>query len=456
MNKRRGAAAECEPDLDALDFAPAILRAQGQSPSPLPRSILHILLALAGIMLIWATFGRLDIVAVAQGKLVPASFVKIVQPAEPGIVREILVGEGEAVAAGQVLMRMDARIAEADRRIIENDLELRALQLRRIDAELSGVAPGRKAGDTPTLFAEMQAQYRARRQAYIDTLENERAVLAKSRADLKAALEVGAKLERTAPIYREQAESWNRLAREGFAGRLLALERQRAHIEVEQDLRAQTHAVDSLRALVLQSEKRIAQIDSGYRQQLQTERLEAASQYLKLQQERDKQQHRHGLLELKAPQAGVVKDLATHTPGTVVAPGTILLTLVPQNEPLQAEVWVSNIDAGFVRPQQPVKMKLQAYPFQQYGTLDGIVRQISADATDGRDHAGGNNGARGEFLQYRALIDLKSAHVERNGQSFRPLPGMQVDAEIHLGTRGIWAYLLSPMQRVAQEAGRER
>ena len=444
-------------EAEALDFAPAILQAQQRPPSPLPRLVLRSLLALAAVMLVWAIFGRLDIVAVAQGKLVPESFVKIVQPSDPGIVREILVKEGEMVAAGQVLMRMDARISEADRKIVENDLKLRGLQLRRIDAELSGAAIGKKPGDEPALFSEVEAQYRARRQAYLDSLESERAVLTKARADLKAAIEVEAKLKRTVPILRDQAESWDKLAREGFAGRLLALDRQRSHIEAEQDLRAQAHTIDSLKALIAQSEKRIAQIDSNYRQQLQNERLEASGQQLKLHQEWDKQQHRHSLLELKAPQAGVVKDLATHTVGTVVSPGTVLLTLVPHDEPLQAEVWISNLDAGFVRPEQPVKIKLAAFPFQQYGMIDGVVRQVSADATDSKDINGGRPNAAGEEpLQYRALVALKSAYIERGSEKFRPSPGMQVNAEINLGSRSVLEYLLSPIQKVAHEAGRER
>ncbi len=442
---------------DALDFAPAVLQAQQRPPSPLPRLVLYGLLALAAVMLVWAVFGRLDIVAVAQGKLVPESFVKIVQPADPGIVREILVKEGETVAAGQVLMRMDARISDADSKIVENSVKLSALQLRRIDAELSGAALRKKADDDPTLFGEVDAQYRARRQAYLDTLESERAMLAKARADLKAAIEVEAKLKRTAPIYRDQAEGWDKLAKEGFAGRLMALDRQRGYIEVEQDLRAQAHTIESLKALIAQSEKRIAQIDSGYRQQLQNERLEASGQQHKLQQERDKQQHRHSLLELRAPQAGMVKDLATHTVGTVVSPGTVLLTLVPHDEPLQAEVWVSNLDAGFVRPEQPVKIKLAAFPFQKYGMIDGVVRRVSIDATDSKDINGGRPNAAGEEpLQYRALVALNSAYLERDGDKFRPSPGMQVSAEINLGSRSVLEYLLSPIQKVAHEAGRER
>ena len=90
------------------------------------------------MIVLWAIFGKVDVVAVAQGKLVPQSYLKIVQPAEAGIVKEILVKEGDAVSQGQVLMRMDAKLQESDTKMVEAELKQRALQLRRIDAELSG------------------------------------------------------------------------------------------------------------------------------------------------------------------------------------------------------------------------------------------------------------------------------------------------------------------------------
>ncbi len=348
-------------EAEVWDFSPAILQAQHAPPSPLPRLVLYTLLTLCGVLLLWAVFGRLDIVAVAQGKLVPQSFLKVVQPSEAGIVKQILVKEGDEVAQNQVLMRMDMSLSEADGRALLNEVRLKRLQVRRIDAELSGAAMTRKADDVPALFTQIDAQHRARRQAYQDALDAERAVLAKAQQDLKASIEVEAKLKRTAPIYQEQERAWDQLAKEGFAGRLMVLDKQRSRIENEQDLRAQQFNIASLQATISQSEKRIAQITSNYHQQLQNERVEAEAQLHKLGQEWDKQQHRNALLELRAPQAGIVKDLATHTQGTVVAPGTVLLTLVPHNEPLLAEIWVNNVDSGFVEVNQTVKVKLEAY-----------------------------------------------------------------------------------------------
>jgi hemolysin D len=440
---------------DREEFAPEIIKVQQQPPSPLPRAVLYALLALFAVILIWACIGRLDIVAVAQGKLVPQSFLKIVQPAESGIVKEILVQEGDAVREGQVLARMDTRLSEADGRALLGELQRRRLQLRRIDAELVGKPLKLQPDDSAGIFAQTEAQYRARRQAYLDAFGAEQATLVKAQHDLKGASEIEEKLQQTVPILKDQAESWDKLAKEGFAGRLLALDRQRTYVESQQELRAQSQNVASLRALITQSEKRISQITSNYRQQLQNERAEAEALYHKLQQDWDKQEHRHALLELKAPQAGIVKDLATHTPGTVVSPGTILMTLVPQDEPLIAEVWVNNVDAGFVQADQKARVKLVAYPFQKFGMLDGVVKQVGADAKEKPESTGSAMKTMQEAA-YRALINLGSDHLESQGRQLRLVPGMLVNAEIHIGRRTVLEYLVSPVQKIAHEAGRER
>ena len=445
---------------DALEFAPDIVKAQEAPPLRYRRYVLYALLALLAALLTWAVFGRLDIVAIAQGKLVPQTYLKVVQPADSGIVKEILVREGDVVTEGQTLMRMDTRLSDADRSATQNEVALRRLQLRRIDAELSNQPMARAAGD-PALYRQVEAQYRARRQAYQDAIDTERAVIAKAQQDLRGSMETEAKLRQTGPIYQEQEAAWQKLADEGFAGRLFLLERQRQRIENQQDLKAQQFTVASLKATITQSEKKIAQITSAYRQQLQNERVDTAAQLHKLEQDSEKQEHHYGLLELKAQHSGVIKDLATHTRGTVVQPGTILLTIVPQDEPLLAEVWISNHDAGFIVPGQAVRVKLVAYPFQKYGMLDGIVRHISADASSAQEKNKGSEPAQDAALpaaglNYLALVELNSPVLEAQGSRLRLTPGMQVSAEILLGTRTVLEYLLSPIQKTVYEAARER
>jgi hemolysin D len=315
---------------------------------------------------------------------VPQGFVKIVQPTDSGVVREILVREGDRVAAGQTLVRMDSRLSDADRDALGGQLALKRLQLRRIDAELAAVPLDMQDGDAPDTFAQVSAQYHARRLAHLDAVGAETALLAKAKADYAASLEMQIKLKQSAPIYKEQAQAWAQLARDGFAGKLLALERKRVHLESEQDLLAQNATVRSLKAQVQQAENRLAQIVSQYREGLQNERVATQSEVDKLAQDWEKQTWRQEKLELKAPQDGIIKELATHTVGSVVQPGSVLMTLVPTDEPLQAEVWIRHTDAGFVKADQSARIKVSAFPFQKYGLVEGRVRRTPRVPTRNR------------------------------------------------------------------------
>src|SRR5204863_766019 len=296
------------------------------------------------------------------------------------------------------------------------------------------------------------AQQVANVRAYENALAQERSLLDKARHDLAAAQATKAKLEQVLPHYLEQEKAFEKLSKDGFAGRIMYTDKQRERIEKEQDLRTQEFTIRSNQALIEQSQQKIAQITADYRRQLQTERIESAAQLERATQELAKLSHRHELLELRAPQAGIVKDLATHTAGTVAAPGTILMTLVPEGDKLVAEVWVSNEDVGFVRAGQPAKLKLAAFQFQKYGLVDGRVLHINADATEApspntrSDALTGRDRPMGP-LAFRALVELASQDLQTDGRRYALQPGMQVVGEIHLGTRSILEYLLSPIQK---------
>lgn len=446
-------------EADPLEFSPALLRLQEAPPNPLGRKVLWTLLVLLAALLLWALIGKLDIVAVAEGKLIPESYLKIVQPAESGIVKDILVREGEHVRAGQVLMRMDTLITEADARALDSDYQRKRLTLRRIEAELNGQPFKPQRDDPVSLAGEIEAQYRANRNAFEAALAEERSRLIRNRQDMAAAEQVKKRIEDALPHYRQQDSAYEKLVKDGFAGALMGSDKKRERLEKEQELQTQGFLIESARAYILQSEKKLAQIESDYRRQLHAERNEIQGQFDKLAQEVTKQSHKHSLLELKAPQDAVVKDLATHTAGTVVQPGTILLTLVPRDEILRAEVWVSNEDIGFVRHGQPVKLKFAAFPFQKYGMVEGTVEHVSADAADGNTHgqSSPNDPARKtQPLVYKALVHLKDMALNMDGQTFQLSAGMQTNAEIHLGDRTVMAYLLSPVRKAWHEAARER
>ena len=439
---------------EALEFSPSLLSIQESPPEKLPKVVLYVVFGLFVILIVWSIFGRLDVVATAEGRLIPETYVKIVQPAESGIVKDILVNEGEFVEAGQVLMRMDSSLMQADKRSIKNQLDLQSIQLRRIDAELAAEKMLEMESDPADLYVQVAAQYKAHRQSYLGALEQENSTLNKVRHDLAAANSVLRKLEKTVPIYQKNADRHKKMAKKGYVGSVVSEEKQREYIEKKHDLLTQRSDVDSLKSVIATAVKRLAQITSNYQTDLQNERNEVDSEYRRLKEDWNKIIYKSNLNELKAPQAGILKDLATHTRGTVVSPGTVLMTIVPQNEPLQAEIMVKNQDVGFVHEGQLVKMKLAAYPFQKYGMIEGEVTRVGPDAMD--DESQGAAGDAAGLFGYKAMVQLKDQYLELENTRLELTPGMQVVVEIHQGYRTVIEYLLSPVQRAWLEAGRER
>jgi HlyD family secretion protein len=447
---------------EAADFAPGLLAIQESPPARLPRAMLYSVAALIGGLLLWARFGRLDIVANANGRLVPQTYVKIVQPADSGIVEEILVREGQRVAAGQVLLRMDPKDADADTKALRVQLALRSLELRRIDAELGGRRLLQDPTDPPDLFAQVAAQERADRVDYLDSLAQARDQLRRAQNDYVSGEAVLAKLEQTDPSLRSQAEAYADLGKRGYAPEVLVGDKERAYLENARDLQAQKATVTGLAAAEAQAAEQLGEVTAKYRSDLENQRVDAEGTYRKTESEWAKQQHKLALLELRAPVAGVVENLATHTVGTVVSAGTMLLSLVPDRVPLVAEVMIRNSDIGFAHEGQKVKVKLAAYPFEDFGMLTGKVVQIWPDAADAsggsskEDTAAGQPGAQQQTASFKALVSLDSQALNAHGETLALTAGMEVVAQIYEGRQTVLDYLLSPIRRTLAESGHER
>ena len=443
---------------EVAEFSPGLL-AITQSPMPkLPRAIYYTVAVLFSILLAWAIFAKVDIVAMADGKLVPTTYTKIVQPVEAGVVADILVREGDKVQAGQVLIRLDTTLAGADGRSLASELALKRLTLRRVDAELAGQPLANASGDDPAMLAQVQAQANAHRQAFTDSVAQEVATRERAQNELNAARETFTKLQTTLPGYEQSAQAHKKLVAEGFFSPIAGNDKEREAIEKSQDLKAQAATVQGLQATINAQDKKIAGLTSTFRSQLLIERTEAMGQLAKLEQEAQKMGYKTGLLELKARQAGIVKDVATTSKGAVVQPGMVLLTLVPKGESLLAQianrVQVKNEDVVFVQTGQLVRIKVAAYPFQKYGLIEGRIQTLAPDAQ--APNSQNPNTPQG----YKAIVALDTQFIESlNGKAAQRKgleSGMQVVAEIHQGRRTIMEYLLSPVQKVASEAGRER
>lgn len=433
---------------------------QTEAPSTSSRIVLLAVSILVLALIIWAGFGKLDIIVAAEGKLTPQTLVKIVQPAESGVVKELLVTEGDRVKAGQVLARLDTTVAHADKAGIASDLAVQQMQVRRIEAELSGQPMLSKAGDSPHMYSQVQSQYAAHKKAFADSIDQERSMLTRIEHEQKSATEIQAKLEQTLPSYKKTAAAYAKLEQEGFVGGLAAADKQREATEKAKDLDAQKSTVAALDASIAAQSKRISQLQSAYQSELQKELAEIRARIAQLQPNLDKTLYREGLMELRAPQDGIIKDLATTTVGAVVQPGTVVMTLVPQGEQLFADVSIKNEDVGFIEAGQKAQIKIATYPFQRYGMASGKVVRVSADASDTAKANPANTNPGPDNLAiavYKARIQLDQQNLrDSQGNLLTLTPGMQIVAEINQGKRTVLEYLLSPVQKAVAEAGRER
>lgn len=417
-----------------IRLASALFEIEAGDPSKNSRTVLWAVCVLFGVLLIWAIFAKLDIVAVAQGRLVPQTYVKIVQPAEAGIIREILVQEGDSVARGDVLIRLDPTVNAADSFAVSKELALERLQLRRIEAELTDVPLRRMAEDDAALFAHVHAQSLSNRRSFQDSIAQEKASRERALRELDAAGEVLEKLQATLPSYEKSAAAYEKLAEEKLVGVLQAEERRREASERAQDLQAQRATVESLKATIVERDQRLLQLRSAYVSELNQQRLQAVGAINRLDQQYGKLSYQQRLLVLRAPQDGIVKDLATTTLGAVVQPGTVILSLVPANEPLRAEVLIDNKDVGFVRVGQPVRVKLAAFQFQKYGMLEGNVKNVGADSSSSNHNRSEEADGPGESQRstFKALIELRQQQLEFNSMVLPLAAGMQVMSTLAL------------------------
>lgn len=432
------------------EFLPAAIEIMEHPASPVGRALIWVLCGFFAIAVVWSIVGRVDVVAVAQGKVVPQGRTKVVQPLEIGVIRTLYVKDGDHVAAGQPLIDLDPTDASADLDRMERERVARALDVARLDALLAGGSSERvlvSPGDVDPLLLEsarrlLSAQLQERT-AKLASLDGE---IERRRAELRVAETDIDRFNAVLPLLRDRSESLAGLARQGLTSRLRASEVQQQLIETEKGLASaidkQRQAEASVRAAEQQRQQIEREGESGWRK----ERAEAIEKRAGAEQEILKAKKRRNLQQLVSPIDGTVTNLATWTVGGVVKPGDTLLNIVPTSATPEVEALVLNKDAGFVLAGQKVTVKFDAFPFTRYGTVDGEVIDVSRDAN--KDDKLG--------LVYPVRVRLDAADIAVDGKRMAITPGMAVNAEIITGDRRLIEYVLSPVLRYRSEAGRER
>ena len=442
---------------DEAAFLPAALSLQDTPVHPAPRRLAFTLIALFLIVLSWAIFGHVDIVAVAPGKIIVSERTKIIQPLEVSVVKRVLVKDGDRVEVGQALIELDPTTANADR--ISIDEQLKSMQsevlrtrvlLQALDSPGTIVAP-ELGKSVPIGWADVDR--RAMKAQLIDEWSDITAKLAKAaseisrrRAEIATVREMVAKLETTVPIARQREADFHQLANQGFVSSHANQDRTRERIELERDLATQRARLAEAHATLRESENTRAAYIAETKHSLRTR--EAAAELKRQQGTQDlaKAGQRERLTTLRAPVAGTVQQLAAHTEGGVVTEAQPLMVIVPDGAQVTAEVTLENKDIGFVSPAQDAAIKLETFPYTRYGTVNATVKTVTADAV--------NDEKRGAI--FPVILSLNATTIDVDGKPIKLSPGMNLTAEIKTGKRRIIEFLLSPIQRAASESLRER
>jgi hemolysin D len=433
---------------DEAAFLPAALSLQETPAHPAPWRAAVAVCALFVIALVWATLGKIDIVAVAPGRIVVSERTKTLQPLEAGVVKQVLVKDGDNVEAGQVLVELDATNAAADEASVLEQLDAASSEERRTTALLMSLKTNRRpvlGGDVQNKNRDM-AQLRAEWRDITAKLAKLRAAHQHRQAEIATVRELVKKLKATLPIARRREADFAGLVRQGFMSSHAGQDRTRERIEQERDLATQrARLVEAQAALNEAANARSAYL-AETRHLLSDRRAEARLKLEQLTQERSKAEQRVRLMQLTAPVAGTVQQVAVHTEGGVVTPAQVLMVIVPKDAEVNAEVVVDNKDIGFVGVGQVAAIKLETFPFTRYGTVPATVKSVVADAV--------NDEKRGAI--FPAVLTLNQTTIDVDGKRINLSPGMNVTAEIKTGKRRVIEYLLSPIQRSVSESMGER
>lgn len=454
------------------EFLPAALEVVETPPSPLGRAIAGTIGLFLCLALAWSMIGQVDISATVPGRIIPTGRSKLIQPFETGVVRAIRVADGQVVREGDVLIELDPTSDASDEKRLRFSLNQDRLDIARLRALLTGdVASFSPPADIAAALVErarshMQTQH-AEHAAKLASLDRQIAQKEAEGREVRAAV---ARIETALPLLREQRDIKQKLLGNLFGSRLTYLQVQQQVVELEHELVVQQHRlVENEEARASLDQQRLS-LQAEYRKSLLADLAKAETQASDHEEEVAKSAMRKNLRTLRAPVGGTVQQLAVHTLGGIVTPAQQLMVIVPEGAGLEIEATLANKDVGFVQPGQSAEIKIEAFTYTRYGLLHGTVTSVSREAVTSPEGAQPGRGARKDGglgpndeaerqagqPSYVVHIAITEKGIQTERGFSRLEPGMAVTAEIKTGERSVISFLLSPLQRLANESMRER
>ncbi|MER8577680.1 HlyD family type I secretion periplasmic adaptor subunit [Mesorhizobium sp. M1423] len=456
---------------DERAFQAAAIEILETPASPAARIFSALIMLFAVGTLAWSWFGRIDTYATIQGKLIPIGKVQVIEPLITGTVKALHVRAGDHIAAGDVLVELEPAEYAAERRKNAGNLAAAEVSKARLEALVDAVAEGTPSAearfvvpaDAPAPLVELQRlQMRQSLAAYLAEQESLEAEIAQKRIEIERGNRTLVERRKLVSLAGDRLDVFEELekrqvgiktstidARQSEQDQLMAAVSDEGHIA---ELEATTRT--------LAAQKRARR--EAYLDKVATELIEVDRSIGVLRQDLAKAELFERASLLKSPVAGRVQQLEVNTLGEVVQTGQKLMVIVPDGTALEIEAMLLNRDKGFVHEGQEARVKLEAFPFTRYGTLNGKVLTVSNDAIPaGAPQPGAP--AKGETardaagpLVFPVRIALNETSIRVEGNDVVLTPGMSVTAEIRTGNRRVIEFLLDPLMEMTDEAFHER
>lgn len=434
-----------DADRDVTDFLPDALAIRHEK---LPRWASSSVLWLAGVFLLallWAWAGKVDVIVGAGGRLVTDHPTIVMKPLERTVIKRVHAGVGDRVKAGDVLVTFDPVFSRAELERLASDVRIYEALFERLLAEFEG----RDYGVLPAGSDEQRWQaslFRDRQRFYKERMEYFSREILRIEQTKRSLEENIAVQKNRLKGYREIEDMLSRAMKSQAASLRILREAELTRMQLEADISDRENQI-----LMQDSERqaRIAERDafkSDWRIRTSEEMVKVREALISARKQYDKAMQMASYVELRAPEDAVVHDVAALSIGSAVREAETLMTLVPLGGKLEVEAEIRADDIGKVRVGDSVRVKVSAFPFQKYGTLEGRVRVVSEDAFPRRPE----EGKGGSF--YRARIELTGGEGQLKG---RLIPGMETQSEIRAGERRIIEYLVHPIIKSLDEAIRE-
>ncbi|WP_167540810.1 HlyD family type I secretion periplasmic adaptor subunit [Thioalkalivibrio versutus] len=437
------------------EFLPAAMELEATPAHPLGRAIIWFIVALFVVAVVWASIGKVDVIAIADGSIVPSGKLRTVQPPALGVVAEIRVQSGDHVEAGDPLFILNATLTTADVDRLRESIRKRQQHAERLehftrslmpDAELASLAhplPLQHVSvesSAQDLLLTMQLEaFRTMDLALEQQIRAREGQLAHASAHVQ-------RMEQILPLMQERTDAIDTLQRQGMAARMQWLELEQGIVDTRGQIKAERHRLDQIRSEISELIHRREQLHVETRRDALAELEQLRSELEELGQDLTKARELNRQQILYAPVSGVVHEQRVNTLGAVVQPAEPLLEIVPDGEELIVEAWILNRDIGFVREGQKASVKVHTFQFTKYGTVPGEVIRVSRDAVI--DEIAGP--------RYLARIRMERDWMDIAGERTNLAPGMAASAEVAIGQRRLIEFFAAPLLSALDEAGRER